>query len=141
MLPAGLRHRVAPEDGAFHDSPATLQLTAAPSCTVDPGAVPPGPPLNRLLGIITGQAPLGEHPLDDGADAIRRLPVKRPAAYVPVHTEKSSSSIGELPILVLGEISCHKRFIRATSAIPNTKLMLADSWSNEVGDPAQKVVS
>jgi hypothetical protein len=81
--------------------------------------------------------PLGGHPQDDGANAIHQLPVKRPAARVPVHAEKGGIPSGELPILVLGEIRSHKRLIRATNAVPNTKLTLGDPRSNEAADSAQ----
>jgi hypothetical protein len=98
---AELRHRVAPEHRVYHDCPATLQATAPPSRAVDAGAALSGPLLDRLLGIVTGRVPLGKHPPDDGADAIRGLPVERPAAHVPVYTEISGGFIGELPILVV----------------------------------------
>jgi hypothetical protein len=81
--------------------------------------------------------PLGGHPQDDGANAICRLPVKRPAAHVPVHAENGGNSIGELLILLLGEIRRHKRLIRATNAVPNTKVTLGEPLSYEAADSAQ----
>ena len=101
----GLRHRITPEDGAYHDSPTALQVTPPPACSVDSCAALPGPLLDCLLGVITGQVTLGKHPPDNGADAISRLPVERPAANISVHAEKSGSLVSELPILVV-EATC-----------------------------------
>jgi hypothetical protein len=72
-----------------------------PSDVVDPGAAFPSQLLNRLLRAVTGQVTPKKHLPDDGADAKRRLPVERSVADVPLHTEKSGSSIGELPIRVV----------------------------------------
>ena len=121
---AGLRHRVASDDGAYRDPIDALQAAGPPPVAVDAGAVLPGPPLDHALGVVAGEIPLGEHPPDDFADAMAGLPMERPATHVPVHPEKSGGLVGESPVLVSKVVLQHKPVIRATRAVNNTKLVL-----------------
>src|SRR5215213_1043921 len=116
---AGLRHRVAPDDGgdgAYCEAIDALRVAASPPVAVDAGAVLLGPPLDHALGVVAGKVPLGEHPLDDFADTMGGLPVERSAAHVPVHLEKSRGLVGESPLLASEVILEHKPVIRTTNA-------------------------
>jgi hypothetical protein len=73
---------------------------------------------------VAGEIPLGEHPLDDLADAMGGFPMKRPAAHVPVNPEKIGCLVGESPLLVSEAILVHKPVIRATNLLTTPNLVL-----------------